>query len=148
MTNTNDGSIIIRGNLNKSKLKGAYIENINSTESTENNASIIIEKDATDGSEIEGATIKNFVSIDIAKLKEELKSEFQPILEQLAQSDITRNEAVATEVIKQEIKKKPELKQRLLSGLKAGGIETLKAVFKNPVVAISVETIKGFLEAS
>jgi hypothetical protein len=39
----------------------------------------------------------------------------------------------------------------LLNALKAGGTEALKialeAVFKNPLVAIPVETIKGWIEA-
>ncbi|MGD1909815.1 MAG: hypothetical protein ACFB2X_02795 [Rivularia sp. (in: cyanobacteria)] len=148
MTNQNNASLNIGGSVNNSKAKSGHIETVNGTESTENNVSITISKDVTDGSEIEVGTIKISESIDIAKLKDELKSEFQSILDELAQNKITRNEAVATEAVKEEIKKKPELKQRLLSGLKAGGIETLKAVFKHPVVAISVETIKGFLEVS
>ncbi|MGB6299481.1 MAG: hypothetical protein WBF90_25350 [Rivularia sp. (in: cyanobacteria)] len=148
MTNQNNASVNIGGSVNNSKGKSGQIKSVNGTESTVNDVSFNVSKDVTDGSEIEAGTIEVSESIDIAKLKEELKSEFQPIIAQLAQSEITRNEAVATEAIKQEIKKKPELKQRLLSGLKAGGIEMLKAVFKNPAVAISVETIKGFLEAN
>jgi hypothetical protein len=43
------------------------------------------------------------------------------------------------------------LRDRLWNTFKAGGVEALKqaldAVYKNPAVSISVETIKGFLEA-
>lgn len=50
-----------------------------------------------------------------------------------------------------EIKHNPTIKARLLSALKAGGTEVLKlaldAIFKNPAVSISVETVKGFIEA-
>jgi hypothetical protein len=45
----------------------------------------------------------------------------------------------------------PPLKSRLLNALKPGGTEALKialeSVFKNPLVAIPVETIKGWIEA-
>ncbi|MBH8567215.1 hypothetical protein I8748_34560 [Nostoc sp. CENA67] len=148
MANENDASVNIGGSVNKSKVRGGKIDTVLGTEPTKNNVSVSIDKDVTDSSKIEAGTIKVSESIDIAKLKAELRAEIQPFVEQLAESAITRNEAVATEAIKEEIKANLTLKQRLLRALKAGGIETLKAIFNHPVVSISVETIKGFIEAS
>ena len=63
----------------------------------------------------------------------------------------SRWQAIVVETIKQEINKNPTIKARLLNALKAGGTEALTqaldAVFKNPLVSIPVETIKGFIEA-
>jgi HEAT repeat protein len=57
----------------------------------------------------------------------------------------------AAESLHQELKRNPTLKSRLLNALKSGGTEALKialeTVFKNPLVAIPVETIKGWIEA-
>jgi HEAT repeat protein len=85
----------------------------------------------------------------------EAATEIQKLLEQLAQSNpaivTEQDRAVALETLHQEIKRNPTLKSRLVSALKAGGTEALKialeAVFKNPFVAIPVETIKGWIEA-
>lgn len=148
MANENDASVIVGGSVNNSKVRGGKIDTIADTESTKNNVSVSINKDVTESSEVEAGTIKVSESIDIAKLKVELREEIQPFVEQLAQSAITRNEAVATEAIKEKIKANPTLKQRLLNALKAGGIEALKAIFNHPVVSVSVETVKGFLEAN
>jgi HEAT repeat protein len=85
----------------------------------------------------------------------EAAAEIQKLLEQLAQSNpaifVEQNQAVALETLHQEIKRNPTLKSRLLNALKSGGTEALKialeAIFKNPLVAISIETIKGWIEA-
>jgi HEAT repeat protein len=81
--------------------------------------------------------------------------EIQKLLEQLAQSNpaiiAEQDQTAALETLHQEIKRNPTLKSRLLNALRAGGTEALKlaleAVFKNPLVAIPVETIKGWIEA-
>jgi hypothetical protein len=39
------------------------------------------------------------------------------------------------------------LKDRLLSAIKSGGIETVKVLTNNPFVSIPLETVKGWLEA-
>ncbi|NMF64215.1 hypothetical protein DP113_07420 [Brasilonema octagenarum UFV-E1] len=139
MTNTNRASIKIGGGVNGSKVEGGKIRTEKSTSSTENNVDIIIDKDVTNSAEIIGGEIH--VSSD-------LKAEIQELLNELAKNPITRKEAVAIEVIKEHINDNPSLKQRLLSALKAGGTEALKAIFNHPVVSVSVETVKGFLEAS
>jgi len=148
MINENDASVKIGGSVNKSEVEGGKIDALLGTKETKNNASLSIEKDITDDSKIKGGTIKVSEPIDLAQLKAELKAEIQPFLEQLAQSPITQNESVATEAIKQEIKTQPTLKQRLLNALKVGSTETLKEIFNHPLVNISVETVKAFLEAN
>jgi HEAT repeats len=85
----------------------------------------------------------------------EAAAEIQQLLEQLAQSTPTilgeQDRAVEFETLHQELNRNPTLKSRLLSALKAGGTEALtialEAVFQNPLVAIPVETIKGWIEA-
>jgi hypothetical protein len=73
--------------------------------------------------------------------------EIQQIIDELAKSPTSPNDdTVATEAIKEKIKANPTLKQRLISALKQGGTEALKAIFDHPIVHISVEAIKGFLE--
>lgn len=83
--------------------------------------------------------------------------EIQDLLNQLAISYPTMTEAekqTQANIVKraqQEIKQNPTVRDRLWSAFKAGGIEALKqaldAIYKNPFVSISVETVKGFLEA-
>lgn len=138
MTYNNDASIKIGGSVSKSEVAGGEIRTEQSTSSTENKVAIEIGKDVTDSAKVIGGKI--YVSSD-------LRAEIQQTLNQLAQSPITSKEAVATEAIKEQIKSSPNLKQRLLNALKEGGTEALKAVFNHPVVSISIETIKGFLEA-
>jgi hypothetical protein len=148
MINENDASVKIGGSVNKSEVEGGKIDAAIGTKETKNNASLYIEKDVTDDSKIKGGTIKVSEPIDIAQLIAELKAEFKPFLEKLAESPITQNEAVATEAIKQEIKTTTTLKQRLLNALKVGSTEALKEIFNHPFVNISVETVKAFIEAN
>jgi HEAT repeat protein len=85
----------------------------------------------------------------------EAAAEIQKLLEQLAQCNpalgAEQDRTVALETLHQELKRNPTLKSRLLNAIKAGGTEALKmaleTVFKNPLVAIPVETIKGWIEA-
>jgi HEAT repeat protein len=85
----------------------------------------------------------------------ESAAEIQQLLEQLAQSNSAilgeQDQAVEFETLHQELNRNPTLKSRLLSALRAGGTEALtialEAVFQNPLIAIPVETIKGWIEA-
>ncbi|MBG1266859.1 HEAT repeat domain-containing protein [Nostoc sp. WHI] len=85
----------------------------------------------------------------------EAAKEIQQLLEQLAKTNPTivesQNPDIVVAEIHQEIKRNPTIKARLLNALKSGGTEALKqaldAIFKNPLVSVSVETIKGFIEA-
>jgi hypothetical protein len=144
MINENDASVKIGGSASKSELKGGNIYSDSGAKETKNNASVSIERDATDTKAEGGTIIAKASEIDMAELKKEIQS----FLEQLAQSPITRIEAVATEAMKEEIKTKPTLKERLINALKVGTTEALKEIFDHPLVNISVETIKAFLEAN
>jgi hypothetical protein len=81
--------------------------------------------------------------------------EIQSLLEQLAQGNPAiigkQEQAIVLNTLQQEIKRNPTLKSRLLSALKAGGAEALKIAlekfFNSPLVSISVETVKGWIEA-
>lgn len=81
--------------------------------------------------------------------------DIQDLLALLQQTNPTITEAekqaAIIKKVEQQIKQNPSLQDRLLNALKQGGIEALKqaldAIYKNPVVSISVETVKGFLEA-
>jgi len=144
MTNENDVSLNLGGSANKSELKGGKIYSDSGAKETKNKASMSITGDLIDSKAEGGMIIAKASEIDMAELKEEIQS----FLKQLAQSPITRNESVATEAMKEEIKTKPKLKQRLLNALKVGSTETLKEIFNHPLVNISVETVKAFLEAN
>ena len=100
---------------------------------------------------VEGDQIVNAQNPNLA----ESAAEIQQLLEQLAKNNQTIVQSddrdVVVSAIHEEIKRNPTIKARLWSALKAGGTEALKvaldAIFKNPAVSISVETIKGFIEA-
>ncbi|WP_413175371.1 COR domain-containing protein [Anabaena azotica] len=74
-------------------------------------------------------------------------AEIQQLLHQLSKNNQTSTNEGITNAIYQEIQRNPTLKARLISALKAGGLEALKAIFNHPVFSIPAETIKGFLEA-
>ena len=146
MNNESNASIRIGGSVNKSKVTGGEIDTVQGTKHTKNDVSVTIHKDVTDSSEVRGGKIKVSESIDMVKLKAELKAEIQPLLDQLAPSPLATNQNVATGAITGEISANQTLKKRLLSALKAGGTEALKEIFNHPIVNISAETVKGFLE--
>lgn len=81
--------------------------------------------------------------------------EIQKLLEPLAQNNpaiaTEQDQTVVVEALHQELKCNPTIKSRLLNALKMGGTEALKIalenIFNNPLVAIPVETIKGWIEA-
>ncbi|GJD22601.1 hypothetical protein RIVM261_075570 [Rivularia sp. IAM M-261] len=81
--------------------------------------------------------------------------EIQDLLAQLQSTNSTiteaQKQAAVVKRVEQHIKQNPTIRNRLWSAFKAGGIEALKqtldAIYENPVVSISVETVKGFLEA-
>ncbi|NEP37337.1 MAG: hypothetical protein F6K38_39880, partial [Moorea sp. SIO3B2] len=77
----------------------------------------------------------------------DIKAEIKQLLNELAENPRTAKESVAIEIIKEEINDNPTLKHRLICASKALGFEGFKAIFNHPVISISVETVKGFLEA-
>ncbi|MEH2284454.1 MAG: hypothetical protein V7K90_24555 [Nostoc sp.] len=89
--------------------------------------------------------------VNLAKAAQEI----QDLLAQLDRTYPTKTkeekQTAIVERIQQQIKRNPTLKNRLWNALKAGSVEALKqaldAIYENPAVSISVEAIKGFLEA-
>ena len=75
----------------------------------------------------------------------EAAKEIQDLLYQLSLTNPTSTDVVAA--VHQEIRRNPTLKARLISALKAGGLEALKSIFNHPLFSIPAETVKGWLEA-
>ena len=77
--------------------------------------------------------------------------EIQSLLTQLAQNypdgSLEEKQTVAKMELKRKVKEDPTFKDRLLSAIKSGGIETVKVLTNNPFVSIPLETFKGWLEA-
>lgn len=78
-------------------------------------------------------------------------TEIQQLLEQLSQASQANKEGAVVSKIEEQIQVNPTLKNRLRTALINGGTELLKqvldSIYGNPIVSVSVETIKGFLEA-
>jgi hypothetical protein len=148
MAKINNASITTVKKVNNSKLKAGDIKTNSGKSDSENNTSINAFDEVID-SELEGGSIdETLPSMDLEKLIVDLREELKPLLNQIAENPMTKEPTVAVAVINAKIDKNPTLKQRLISALKAGSIEALKAIFNNPAVSIPVETVKGFLEAS
>jgi hypothetical protein len=77
--------------------------------------------------------------------------EIQALLTQLAQAypdgSIEEKQTLAKMEFRRKAKEDPTFKERLLSAVKSGAIETVKVITNNPFVSIPLETIKGWLEA-
>lgn len=77
--------------------------------------------------------------------------EIQALLTQLAQDypegSLEEKQTLAKMELRRKVKEDPTLKDRLLSAIKSGGIETVKVLTNNPFVSIPLETVKGWLEA-
>ncbi|MFN6515013.1 MAG: hypothetical protein RMY29_010985 [Nostoc sp. CreGUA01] len=89
--------------------------------------------------------------VNLAKAAKEI----QDLLVQLDRTYPTKTkeekQTAIVQTVEQHIRRNPTLRNRLWNALKAGGVEALKQtldkIYENPVVSISVEAIKGFLEA-
>jgi hypothetical protein len=74
--------------------------------------------------------------------------DIQQLLDQLASTYAGQPDpAIVTRDVQAALDSNPTLKARLKGALKAGSIETVKAIFNHPAISIPIETIKGFLEA-
>ncbi|MFB2921644.1 hypothetical protein [Aerosakkonema funiforme] len=77
--------------------------------------------------------------------------EIQEILNKLAQNYPSASENEIQTVlgmeVKQRIKNDPDLKHRFLNAAKQGGLELGKVLINHPVVNVTVEMIKGWLES-
>jgi hypothetical protein len=87
-----------------------------------------------------------FTQLEQKKTLSEAAAEIQELLNQLSKTEYTSDEDLV-DALHQEIKRNPTLKARLVSALKSGGLEALKAIFNHPVFSIPAETVKGWLEA-
>jgi hypothetical protein len=78
-------------------------------------------------------------------------TEIQQLLKQLSQASQADKEAAVVKKVANQIQVNPPLKERLKAALNNGGIEALKqvldSIYNNPIISVSVEAIKGFLEA-
>ena len=99
----------------------------------------------------QGRFISNTINISLEQEHKqnfaETTAEIQDLLDHLAQTHFDRTEATLVSAIQTEINHNSTLKVRLISALKAGGVEALKSIFNHPLVSVPIETIKGFLEA-
>jgi internalin A len=78
----------------------------------------------------------------------EAAQDIQRLLDQLAATYTGQPDpAIVTRDVQAALDSNPTLKARLKGALKAGSIETVKAIFNHPAISIPIETIKGFLEA-
>lgn len=132
---------VVVGEADESKIKGAQIESERQSLG-KMNADVEVTKAKL--SEVDGAKLK--LSAPETDELRALRQDFQNLLDYLGQNDVTKSSDVATPAIKKELEKKPALRQKLFKAFKAGGIEALKVIFDHPVVLISTEAIKAFLE--
>lgn len=92
---------------------------------------------------VEGNQIVNVSEQNLVDAAVEIRN----LLNQLAQSYPSVTEEITVETLKEEIKRNPTLKARLINAFKSGGVEALKTIFNHPLVSVPIEIIKGFLEA-
>lgn len=78
-------------------------------------------------------------------------TEIQELLAQLSQASDAEKQLAVVKKVEEQIQVNPTLKKRLKNALIEGGIqalrEVLELIYNNPIISVSVETIKGFLEA-
>lgn len=106
-----------------------------------------VEMNISGGTGIAGKVVGN-QNVYAAETKQNLAEaakEIQDLLYQLSLTNPTSTDVVSA--VHQEIRRNPTLKARLISALKAGGLEALKAIFNHPLFSIPAETVKGWLEA-
>ena len=146
MSKKNNTSLIVTGSVRDTTMKTGSIRSPKDSLSKESNTSMNI-SEKVDYSNLKTGNIDE--TLEKSQLEaeiEQLRKEIQPLLEHLAQNPITANEALAETAIQQQINNNPTFRQRLINAWKAGGLETLKAIFNHPTFSIPVETVKGFLE--
>ena len=80
---------------------------------------------------------------DLTEAAQDIKS----LLDTLSQTYDRPETAIVTHDVQVALNNDPTLRDRLRSAFKAGGIEAVKALFNHPVISISTETLRGFLEA-
>lgn len=96
---------------------------------------------------VEGNFNNNVTEQDLARAA----TEIQRLLARLSQASQADKEAAVFRKVKEQIQANTTLKSRLKNALIEGGTqalrEVLELIYNNPIISVSVETIKGFLEA-
>ncbi|MEG5140014.1 MULTISPECIES: hypothetical protein [unclassified Microcoleus] len=95
-----------------------------------------------------GGTINNYSPEQRQTIAEAAK-EIQQLLDQLSQTypttTVAEKSAVAAKAI-EEIEKKPNVKEKVIKALKAGGVAALMELTNNPVVKILTPMLESLLE--
>jgi hypothetical protein len=95
-------------------------------------------------------SVKNMTPEQRQTLAEAAK-EIQQLLNQLSETypteTVAEKSAVAAKAM-EEIEKKPDVKQKVLKALKAGGVAALMELTNNPVVKILTPMLESLLEES
>jgi hypothetical protein len=82
---------------------------------------------------------------------EDYLSDFNAIIEQLVQefpnATSTQKQIVLQMKLQQKMQADTTFRDRFVNAVKAGGTELIKVLTNNPFVSVSLETIKGWLEA-
>jgi hypothetical protein len=85
-------------------------------------------------------------------LDQDIAEIFADMLKQLAKRYPNASEVQKQTVLQMELQEKvrenPNLKQRFLGAVKAGGFELTKVLTNSPFVSVPMETVKGWLEAN
>jgi len=95
-----------------------------------------------------GGTINNYSPEQRQSLAEAAK-EIQQLLDQLSLTYPTTTVAEKSKIAAkamEEIEKKPDVKQKVLKALKAGGVAALMELTNNPVVKILTPMLESLLE--
>jgi hypothetical protein len=110
---------------------------------------------AVNTGEVGGGISVNSVNTINNKTNEKKKSlaeaaaEIQQLLDQLSETyptkTVAEKSAVATKAI-EEIEKKPDVKEKVIKALKAGGVAALMELTNNPVVKILTPMLESLLE--
>ena len=112
-----------------------------------NNINNIAPNNGSQANIVEGNQNNNVTEQNLTKAA----TEIQQLLEQLSQASQADKEAAVVKKVETQIQVNSTLKDRLKTAFKHGGIEALKqvldSIYNNPIISVSVETIKGFLEA-
>jgi hypothetical protein len=93
---------------------------------------------------IVNSNVGNFRNSDIQLLKEVLES----IAAVNTEINATLRERIQKNRLQDIIEGEPMLKKRLLAAVKAGGTELAKSVANNSAISVSLEVIRGWIEAT
>lgn len=78
-----------------------------------------------------------------------LATDVRALLDSISQvkNDSSLSDDLVNQMVVVEVNNGRGLKERLRSAINYGGVELVKAIFSHPIISISIETIRGFIEA-